>query len=232
MSAAAATRYPKITETPDEAGRDWTRPLPTGTALRDHFKPDQAVTHLNPRLADWRGAIARCPSGRHKGRWARTDGFGEPVVYIIWTHGNRGDGSEGVPGPGWFGAESVERARPTALVRLETVWFQSRHPLKVEPLPNNTLDLRYTACHSHHLACDCREAQFAEDGSEYRYELAQAREVFNRDLKGHATWAYTSDGERDEFRECKCTGCGIARQLYFRRPYDLIVERREAGEAR
>lgn len=74
--------------------------------------------------------------------------------------------------------------------------------------PKNTLDPRYRACTDHHVACDCREAEFAEHREEIRYEWQHIREAFGRGLAGHLTWPRTIDGP-----QCECTGCRIARDL-------------------
>lgn len=83
--------------------------------------------------------------------------------------------------------------------------------------PANTCDPRYTACTDHHVACDCREAEFAEQRQERRAETQHQREVFARVLAGHqvidlnATNPYT--GERAV--ACMCTGCQIARAFGY-----------------
>lgn len=43
--------------------------------------------------------------------------------------------------------------------------------------PRDTLDLRYVACREHRPACDCREAEFAEERSELRGELHRMRSL-------------------------------------------------------
>ena len=74
--------------------------------------------------------------------------------------------------------------------------------------PKNTLDPRYTACIDHHVACDCREAEFAEYRQEARAEWEQVRQAFDRALTGHLTWSPTLDGP-----QCECTACRLAREL-------------------
>lgn len=76
--------------------------------------------------------------------------------------------------------------------------------------PRDTMDPRYRACTDHRPACDCREAEHAETVSELRHELRITQKVCGEILAGHQTWAYTDTG-RDEFAECKCTGCQIVR---------------------
>jgi hypothetical protein len=60
------------------------------------------------------------------------------------------------------------------------------------------------------VACDCREAEFAETVSGLRHEMRATQKAFAQVLKGHQTWAYTVNGE-DEFAQCQCTGCQIVR---------------------
>lgn len=66
------------------------------------------------------------------------------------------------------------------------------------PVPLNTLDPRYLTCTQHRPACDCREAELAEDRAELNAELKALRRVFRRVLAGHP-------------EECACTGCQILR---------------------
>ena len=73
--------------------------------------------------------------------------------------------------------------------------------------PRNTLDPRYSACTDHHVACDCREAHFAEARAEARMEMENAQKVFNEILAGHDVY---SSGRRPG---CMCTGCQIARHI-------------------
>lgn len=97
------------------------------------------------------------------------------------------------------------------------------------PLPKNSLDPRWKACAAHRTACDCREAELAEQIAEYRAELREAKQVFNEVLRGHQAFAWTPDGERDLVAECKCSGCQIARRLHFRQPWDVNDDRAKAG---
>ena len=110
------------------------------------------------------------------------------------------------------------RTEKTALVLMTTVTFHDGQKLAAE-LPRDTLDPRYKLCTDHRFACDCREAELAEDRAEWRGEFETAREVFNRVLAGHRTFA---DSPADV---CKCTGCEIARETFFRRSWDVRKER-------
>jgi hypothetical protein len=70
--------------------------------------------------------------------------------------------------------------------------------------PINTLDPRYIACTQHRVACDCREAELAEDRADLNAELKELRKVFRRVLAGHP-------------EDCMCTGCQVFREsrLHF-----------------
>jgi len=80
----------------------------------------------------------------------------------------------------------------------------------VYTLPTDTMDGRWKACTHHRVACDCREAEFAETVSELRYEMRAIQKAFADVLRGHQTWAETDNGP-DEFAQCQCTGCQIVR---------------------
>lgn len=118
----------------------------------------------------------------------------------------------------------------TALVGpLPTVRFQDG-TRQVYTTPRDTCDNRYRACTTHRTACDCREAEFAEDRSEAAYERNQTFNAFNEVLRGHQTWAFTDAG-RDEMAECKCTGCQIVRlaDCSWRPLWMVSKDRRDAG---
>lgn len=87
-------------------------------------------------------------------------------------------------------------------------------PTRWHDLPRSTLDIRYTACGSHHLACDCREAMLAEDAAEWRAMYRQLESALLTAIKGHPTWAYDERGFTDEAGECKCPPCLIARETF------------------
>jgi hypothetical protein len=87
-------------------------------------------------------------------------------------------------------------------------------------LPRNTLDIRYAACISHHLACDCREALTAEDVAEYRAMFRELEQAILAAIKGHQTYAFTGADDtgwsgEDEFGQCKCQACVIARSVHI-----------------
>lgn len=67
--------------------------------------------------------------------------------------------------------------------------------------PKNTLDPRYPACVEHRVACDCREAEYAEEGTEFRADWASLLAAVKEICAGHP-------------RECMCTGCQIARRIH------------------
>jgi hypothetical protein len=88
-------------------------------------------------------------------------------------------------------------------------------PTEYHDLPRNTLDIRYEACASHHLACDCREALLAENEGEWRGMFRAIEAALLDAIKGHNTWAYTRNGlEADPFAQCKCQACAIARKCH------------------
>jgi hypothetical protein len=96
---------------------------------------------------------------------------------------------------------------------LSRVWFADswQRPHRYYDLPKSTLDLRYKACADHHPACDCREADIAESFAEHKAEFDELYNAVLAAIKGHQTYAFTPGGSRDEFTECKCGACGIAR---------------------
>ncbi len=79
--------------------------------------------------------------------------------------------------------------------------------------PKNTLDPRYEACTGHRVACDCREAEFAEERAEYRFERRAIQEAFDEHLAGHPTRLWDDKG--NELPACQCTGCRIARAAHI-----------------
>lgn len=99
---------------------------------------------------------------------------------------------------------------------LPTITFQSFSPRaerQAYDRPRDTMDLRYAGCTQHHPACDCREAEFAEELFERAAALDGIEDAAQRVLAGHHTYAWRRDpvtGE-DVFCGCMCTGCQIAR---------------------
>ncbi len=79
--------------------------------------------------------------------------------------------------------------------------------------PKDTLDPRYEVCTDHRVACDCREAEFAEERAEARAEWQALREAFDQHLAGHPTRLWDDKG--DEQSACQCTGCRIARAAHI-----------------
>jgi hypothetical protein len=51
------------------------------------------------------------------------------------------------------------------------------------------------------------------------------RKAVNDVLTGHPTWGHDENGERDTSRECKCSGCEIARRTRLRTFTDVRTER-------
>jgi hypothetical protein len=82
--------------------------------------------------------------------------------------------------------------------------------------PSDTCDPRWDACHDHHVACDCREAEMSEDRHEWAYERKEIREAVDTILAGHPTYTHGAPnpytGEVDP--PCQCTGCQLARAIH------------------
>lgn len=78
--------------------------------------------------------------------------------------------------------------------------------------PVNTLDPRYAACTAHHVACDCREAEFAEHRAEERKHYDELFKICERLLTDHPT-----EPNDDGSGGCMCTGCQIVRAAHL--PY-------------
>ncbi|MEV6154965.1 hypothetical protein AB0L53_31950 [Nonomuraea sp. NPDC052129] len=100
------------------------------------------------------------------------------------------------------------------------------------PLPKNTMDPRWLACTNHHTACDCREAELAEELNEVRVELRHILTVLQEELADHATWAYTADNRDDPIAQCKCFGCKIARRIYHSIGGEVITNGSRRGTTR
>ena len=96
---------------------------------------------------------------------------------------------------------------------LPTVRFHDGSRVAYVP-PRDTCDIRYVACKLHHVACDCREAERAEEVGEYRNRLRGIARAAADALRGHYTYAYDEFGELDFEWICTCSGCCIARQSH------------------
>ncbi|MEV1167397.1 hypothetical protein [Nonomuraea sp. NPDC049784] len=112
-------------------------------------------------------------------------------------------------------------------------WREPRivHPM-ILPLPKSSLDPRWRACADHHRACDCREAELAEEIHELRWDRDHMLRMLREELAGHATWAYSDDDERDLIAECKCTGCKIARRIYQSIGGEIVTRTSRRGDTR
>lgn len=105
---------------------------------------------------------------------------------------------------------SAELVGPLPVIRFMDGTRQAYAP------PRSTCDIRYAACKDHHPACDCREAHLAEDIAEYRAMYRELEQAILDAIKGHQTYAYTGPSDTgwrgdDEFGQCKCPACVIAR---------------------
>lgn len=80
--------------------------------------------------------------------------------------------------------------------------------------PQDTRDPRYAACVAHHVACDCREADWAERQHEQRLERQHLRAVVERVLAGHDTYDLnaTNPYTGEVAKPCQCTGCQLVRE--------------------
>lgn len=92
-------------------------------------------------------------------------------------------------------------------------------------IPRDTLDPRWRACPAHHLACDCREAEFSEYRMEVLGEIEHIRKAFNDVLGGHLTFA----AELGDVT-CECTGCRVARRTHHRYFESLELRRARPRE--
>ncbi|MCW6003930.1 hypothetical protein K1W54_04940 [Micromonospora sp. CPCC 205371] len=111
---------------------------------------------------------------------------------------------------------STELVGPVAVVR-----FRDGTVIPYQP-PRDTVDgERWSNCTDHRVACDCREAELAEQIGEYRATLEAAVKACQRILDGHATYAYEDapDGGQREVG-CMCTGCQIARKVHLLASYE------------
>lgn len=83
-------------------------------------------------------------------------------------------------------------------------------------VPKNTCDPRYAQCSSHHVACDCREAELSEQLNEHRYEWDAVRDAARRALAGHQVDYPFGVREGEEYRYplCLCSGCVIHRATH------------------
>jgi hypothetical protein len=97
---------------------------------------------------------------------------------------------------------------------LRRIWFNGSDGPRYYDLPRDTRDLRYDACADHHPACPCREANIAEAFAEHMAENRQMHEAIIAAIKGHNTYPADSYGRRDEFAQCKCQPCILARSIH------------------
>lgn len=65
-------------------------------------------------------------------------------------------------------------------------------------VPRDSMDPRYVACTNHHPACDCREAERAEDVGEHRAAMDDARQII-----AHLMDAPCSIDKRQDCQTCR-----------------------------
>jgi hypothetical protein len=82
-------------------------------------------------------------------------------------------------------------------------------------VPRDTMDPRFQACTYHHPACDCREAELAEQIAELRGELKGVADAAREVLAGHPIWAYEDGPNGERSVGCMCTGCQIVRATHL-----------------
>lgn len=109
---------------------------------------------------------------------------------------------------------SAELVGPLPTITFQAGYMQPRIKQAYD-VPRDTCDPRYSACTDHHPACDCREAEHAEEMAEHRGEWKRLRETAARAMSGHQV-KYPfglSRGQRATFPLCLCTGCVIHREV-------------------
>lgn len=94
------------------------------------------------------------------------------------------------------------------------VYFRNQAiPVERTP-PRDTVDgNRWASCTSHHLACDCREAELNEQINELRAERNLVRNALLAATADHPTFVETRAGQRRRDLECRCDGCVAIRQI-------------------
>lgn len=107
-------------------------------------------------------------------------------------------------------------------------WKGPRVVHHVPPLPRDTRDPRWMACLDHRTACDCREAEHAEQLNEYAARFDSLTRAAQAELAGHLLRDYSwwdEPGHRPEPgtpdwqamcrgdgpRSCQCAGCRLIR---------------------
>ncbi|WP_239405436.1 hypothetical protein [Frankia sp. Cj3] len=85
-------------------------------------------------------------------------------------------------------------------------------------LPRGTMDPRWAACVSHHVACDCREAEFAETVAELKAEVNSLRRVVE------ALWAGAPVDVRRSIRSAALAEFESNSAAVYRRTLYLIAD--------
>jgi len=107
--------------------------------------------------------------------------------------------------------------------RFEAAMVGAPAPAVAYRVPRDTMDPRYAACTDHHVACDCREAELAEERQELRYALRELESAARRALAGHQVQPPLGldDVERRRYPLCLCSGCVIHRESSLL-PFDAV----------
>jgi hypothetical protein len=90
-------------------------------------------------------------------------------------------------------------------------------PFVIYAPPRDTMDPRWAACLDHHVACDCREAEWAERLADMTNELRYQSDAAWRALQGHQV-AYPRDEYPGTWPLCLCSGCVIHRECWLLPP--------------
>ena len=83
--------------------------------------------------------------------------------------------------------------------------------------PRDTMDPRYATCTHHHVACDCREAEWAERLGDMSNELRYLQSAAWRTLQGHQV-NYPPGVYPGTYALCLCSGCVIHRECWLLPP--------------
>lgn len=110
-------------------------------------------------------------------------------------------------------------ARPRGELVGPMVQFRRQLVAVTSSPPRDTSDPRYDRCTEHRLACDCREAEHAEQLHELYAERREIRDALTALIRGHATTVYVGDDPRPDL-ECRCQLCEFARSVLGLTPWE------------
>lgn len=78
-------------------------------------------------------------------------------------------------------------------------------------VPCDTREPRCKACRDHHPACDCREAEHAEQIAELSATIEQMTRAVQVQLRGHRIEDWISGSDGGGGPACECDGCRLVR---------------------